>query len=111
MRLLITHNKKWIGKTVQVETRKMRKKFLSVFTMTRNGSSEALASVLSNGETFNLHGERMVDKTFIWLWLKMYYQSFFFLKSQLHSAYAAVLNIYCLWVLLALVASTCHGRC
>ena len=78
MRLLITHNKKWIGKTVQVETRKMRKKFPSVFTMTRNGSSEALASVLSNGETFNLHGERMVDKTFIWLWLKMYYQSFFF---------------------------------
>ena len=43
----------------------MRKKFPSVFAMTRNGSSEALASVLSNGETFNLHGERMVDKTFI----------------------------------------------
>ena len=67
MRLLITHNKKWIAKTVEVETRQMRKKFPSVFTMARNCSSEALLSVLSNGETFNLHGEQMVNKTFIWL--------------------------------------------
>ena len=67
MRLLITHNKKWIGNTVQVETRQMRKKFPSVFTMARNCSSEALLSVLSNGETLNHHGEQMVDKTFIWL--------------------------------------------
>lgn len=37
--------------------------------------------------------------------------SVFFFLSQLHSAYAAVLNIYCLWVLLALVAFTCHRRC
>lgn len=42
----------------------MRKKFPSVFTMARNCSSEALLSVLSNGETFNLHGEQMVNKTF-----------------------------------------------
>ena len=66
MRLLITYNKKWIGKTVQVETTKMRKKFPSVFTMARNCSSEALLSVLSNGETLNHHGEQMVNKTFIW---------------------------------------------
>ena len=65
MRLLITHNKKLIGNTVQVETRQMRKKFPSVFAMARNCSSEALLSVLSNGETLNRHGEQMVNKTFI----------------------------------------------
>ena len=48
-------------------------------------------------------------KTFIWL-IENVLSEFCFL-SQLHPAYVAVLNIYCLWVLLALVAFTCHRRC
>lgn len=43
----------------------MRKKFPSVFSMARNCSSEALLSVLSNGETLNLHGEQIVKDVYM----------------------------------------------
>ena len=56
-----------LGRLCQWRQDRCVKKFPPIFAMARNCSSEALLSVLSNGETLNHHGEQMVNKTFIWL--------------------------------------------